>query len=79
MDSRRVSRSMDSFSRILKSGLAFLLENERDVDAGFGLDVRVAVMEGETQQTREMPPDGRLARTHRSDQKDVALGEHDRR
>ena len=34
--------------------LALFLENEGDVDAGAGLDIGVAVVEGESQQAREM-------------------------
>ncbi len=59
-----------------ESGLAFLFEDERDVDAGPVLDVGIAVMERKVQQPRELAPDGALSRAHRTDQIDVLLGNH---
>ena len=59
--------------------LALFLEDEGDVDARSGLDVRVAVVEGESQQAREMAAHGGLAGAHGADQEDVGLGQHGRR
>src|SRR5690606_32347055 len=52
--------------------LAFLLEDERDVDAGAPLDLGVAVEKAQTERLRELAADGRLARAHRADQVDIA-------
>src|ERR1700743_921316 len=62
-----------------KAALAFLFENESDVDAGFCLDVRVAVMKGVMKQARQVPAYRRLARAHWTNEKNVALGKHSRR
>jgi len=77
-DGRQLGQPVDRFSLAdPKPGFTFFFENERNVHAGFCLDVRVAVMKSVVKQPREMPSDRRLARSHRSDQKDVALGQHD--
>ena len=57
-----------------EAGLALLLENERDIHAGPGLDVGVAVVKGKAQHAREMAPHGGLTRAHGADEKDVSLG-----
>ena len=54
-----------------KARFALLLENERDIHAGPGLDVRIAVVKGEAQQARQVPSHGGLARTHGTDEEDV--------
>src|SRR5580698_10593646 len=58
-------------------GLALLLEDERDIHARLCLDVRVAIVKGESQHARQMPPHGGLAGAHGPDEEDVALGEHE--
>ena len=59
-----------------EAGFSFFLENECDIDAGSGLDIRVAVVESKAQHACQMAPHGGLARTHRADQKHVALAQH---
>ena len=59
-------------------GLAFLFENEGDIDSGPRLDVRIAIVEGESQQARQMAPDGLLSGAHGADEENVGLGEHGR-
>ena len=55
-----------------KTRLAFLFEYERDVDTGLGLDIGIAVVKGQPEQAGQVPADGRLAGTHRTDEEDVA-------
>src|SRR5271166_914548 len=60
--------------------IAFIFEKEEgDVDAGFRLDICVAIVKAQPEQARELATDGRLARAHGSDEKDIALRDHDRR
>ena len=61
-----------------KSRLALLVEDIRDIDPGSGLDISIAVVKGESQEARQMPADGGLARTHGTDEKDIGFGEHGR-
>ena len=61
----------DSCLAFAKPFLAFLFEDEGDVDAGARLYLVVAVHEVEMQQSRELSADGRFACAHRADKKDV--------
>ena len=54
-----------------EASLAFLLENERDIDAGPRLDLLVAIDEVQVQEPCELPPDGRFAGAHGAHQEDV--------
>src|SRR5690606_17483999 len=55
-------------------GLAFLLEDERYIDAGAPLDLGVAVVKPASEDLRELAADRGLARAHRPDQVDVVGG-----
>src|SRR5690606_31747180 len=57
-----------------EAGLPFLLEDERNVDAGTLLDLRVAVAKLPPERLRELASDGRLAGPHRPDEVDVRGG-----
>jgi hypothetical protein len=59
-----------------ETGLTFLFEDERDVDAGLRLDVRVAIVEAEPEQPGELTADRGFSGSHRPDQKNIALGDH---
>src|SRR5690606_23381773 len=59
---------------LAEAGLAFLLEDERDVDPGAPLDLRVAVVEAASEGLRELAADGGLAGAHRPDQVEVVAG-----
>ena len=61
---------------LAEARLALLLEDERNVDPGTPLDLRVAVMEGQPQSARQMAADGRLAGAHGADEKYTGLVEH---
>ena len=62
---------------LAKAGLAFFLENIRNVDPGAMLDLGVAVIELQMQQLGELLADGGLARAHRADEEDVGgIGGH---
>src|SRR5262249_7669601 len=71
------SKYLDRLALALtKSRFAFLLENERDIDARAALDLSVAVIERQPQDPRQMLADSTLARSHRTDEEQVAFREH---
>ena len=61
---------------IAKTGLAFLLEDERNVDAGARLDLVIAIDELHAQGARQLPANGRLAGSHRTNKKYVLRLSH---
>src|SRR4029077_20049933 len=76
-DALECRECLDRFALALaKARLAFLLEDEWDVDPGPPLDFAVAVVEGQMQRACEMAPDGGLARAHGADEKHAALADH---
>ena len=56
-----------------KARLAFLFEDEVDVDTGAAFDLDIAVDERPVTEPRERPADGRLAGAHRPYEEDAAL------
>ena len=62
---------------LAETGLAFLLENERDVDAGARLDFVIAVDEVHATGFGKPAADRGLAGAHRADEVDVAFGAHE--
>ena len=61
---------------LAESGLAFALENVRDVHAGATFHLDVAVVEFEMQQLGQLPTDCGLAGAHRAYQINVAIFGH---
>lgn len=69
--------SQHAFFAGAKSGLAFQFKDQGNADASVPLDFMVTVVKAEMQVARELTADGGLARTHGSDQKQVAALERD--
>ncbi len=61
---------------LAESGLAFALENQRDVGPGVQLDFMIAVDEGQIEQTRDLPSDRGFARPHGADEEHVGAADH---
>src|SRR5581483_1708569 len=58
---------------LAEAGLAFLLEDVRDVDAAAGFDLVIAVDEAHAALIGEALADGGLARAHRPHDEDIAV------
>jgi hypothetical protein len=54
-----------------KAGLTFFLEDERNIDSRARFNFLVAIDKLEVQKSGQLPPDGRLSRTHRADEKQI--------
>ena len=66
---------IDHFALSLaKSRLAFFIEDIRNIYAGTLLDLDIAVVEREIQRFRQLPPHGRFAGTHGTDEENAVHG-----
>ena len=59
--------------------LTLLLEDERDVDAGAPLDLRITVVEGQLEHARHVAAHGGLAGAHGPDEENTGPATHMRR
>src|SRR5256714_15386649 len=75
-DARQQRERLDRLALALaEAGLAFLLEDERDVDPGAPPDLRIAAVEGQSESASQVAPHGRLGRAPRASAEYPGLAE----